>query len=115
MTTTLANLAQAAVAFRDDRDWKQFHAPKDMALALSLEASELLELFQWSNPSFGDLDVAKKDRLGQELSDVLYWVVLIAHDAGIDLASAFVQKLAHNEAKYPVEKSRGIARKYTEL
>ncbi len=115
MTTTLASLAQAAVAFRDERDWRQFHAPKDMAIALSLEASEVVELFQWSNPAFADLDDERRHRLGQELSDVLYWVVLTAHDAGIDLGSAFDQKLAHNQEKYPVEKARGIARKYTEL
>lgn len=86
-----------------------------MALALSLEAAETLELFQWRNPSFQTLASSQKGRLAEELADVLYWVVLIGHDAGIDLAAAFRNKLAHNAAKYPLEKARGNSKKYTEL
>lgn len=108
---TLADLTSAVVEFRDDRDWKQFHALKDAALSLSLEASEVLELFQWKPADH----VPDEDRLGDELADVLYWTLLMAQDAGIDLASAFERKMAKNAAKYPVDKARSSSAKYTEL
>lgn len=109
-------LTAAVVAFRDARDWGQFHTPKDTAVSLALEAAEVLELMQWRN---GDELAAhleaNRDALGHELSDVLYWVLLIAHDNGIDLGQAFHDKLSLNELKYPVAKSHGSARKYTEF
>jgi dCTP diphosphatase len=113
---TLTELTQCIVAFRDARDWKQFHGLKDIALSMMLEAGEVAEIFQFKN----DKEVAEKldglkERIGEELSDVLYWTLLMAHDSGIDLDKAFERKMARNESKYPVEKARGSNRKYTEL
>jgi NTP pyrophosphatase (non-canonical NTP hydrolase) len=111
-TGNLEDLARRIIAFRDERDWKQFHSPKDVAISLVLEASELLEVFQWKN---GELSSDQKQRIGEELADVLYWVVLLSHDLGIDLPAVFERKMAKNEAKYPVAKSKGSSKKYTEL
>ncbi len=114
--TTISTLTKLAIQFRDERDWKQFHNPKDMALSLVLESAELLELMQWKN---GDelLEHLKqnRERLGEELSDVLFWVLAIANDFQIELAEAFKQKLAKNAAKYPIEKAKGVSTKYTDL
>jgi len=109
-------LTERIVAFRDERDWKQFHNPKDLALSLSLEAAEVLEIFQWK--SGAEVDVVSRDRkadLSDELADVLYYVLLMAHDLDIDLETALRAKLARNAEKYPVEKARGSSKKYTEL
>ncbi|MBK6427501.1 MAG: nucleotide pyrophosphohydrolase [Blastocatellia bacterium] len=112
----MQELTAAVVAFRDARDWKQFHTPKDTAVSLALEAAEVLELMQWRNGDELETHLeANHDALGHELSDVLYWVLLIAHDQGIDLGRAFRDKLSLNEVKYPVAKSHGSARKYTEF
>ena len=114
--STLDQLTKAALKFRDDRDWAQFHNPKDMALSLALEAAELLELTQWKNGDdlVNHLRKRRKD-LGHELCDVLYWVLVIAHNFDIDLTKAFHDKLAHNARKYPIHRARGKATKYTEL
>lgn len=109
--TTLDELTRAVTMFRDDRDWKQFHSLKDSALSLSLEASEVLELFQWKPSDY----TPPAEEFGDELADVLYWTLLLAHDARIDLDDAFRGKMAKNAAKYPVEKARSSAAKYTEL
>lgn len=112
----IKNLTEKVVAFRDARDWKQFHRPKDMAISLALEAAEVLEHFQWKN----DMETAdhldrRKEDVADELADVLFWVLLMSHDFNIDIADAFVQKLRKTEMKYPVEKARGTHAKYTEL
>jgi NTP pyrophosphatase (non-canonical NTP hydrolase) len=113
---TLQSLTRLVLDFRLERDWKQFHNPKDQALSLMLEASELLELMQWRN---GDELLehlsSSRQRVGEELADVLGWVLLLAHDLKIDLADAFERKIEENKRKYPVEKCRGSARKYTDL
>lgn len=109
---TVESLTRQALAFRDARDWKQFHNAKDVAISLNLEAGELMELFQWKDSTTGS---SNKQRLGEELSDILYWVLLMAHDQGIDLPKAYERKLAENERKYPVGKAKGKASKYTEL
>ena len=112
---SLADLSKLVLEFREERDWKQFHNPKDMALSLSLEAAEVLELMQWRNG--GELDAhlaANKDRLGEELADVLGWILLLAHDQKIDLGDAFAKKIELNKRKYPIEKARGSAKKYNE-
>lgn len=86
----LARLTESIVRFREARDWKQFHNPKDMALSLSLEVGEIFELMQWKNGA--ELDAAllkEKEELADELSDVLYWTLLLAHDLEVDLAKAF--------------------------
>lgn len=114
--TTLDDLTKLVLDFRAERDWQQFHNPKDQALSLALEAAELLELMQWRNGAELDEHLAtNRDRAGEELADVLGWVLLLAHDLKIDLAEAFEAKIALNKQKYPIEKSRGSAKKYTEL
>ena len=114
--TTLEELTNQITAFRDARDWKQFHTLKDMALSLMLESGEVGELFQWkSDPEIASKLPELRQEVGRELSDVLYWVLLMAHDAGIDLASAFQQKMTENEAKYPADRARGSSRKYSDL
>ena len=104
---------QRVLNFRDDRDWRQFHNPKDLAISMSLEAAELLEVFQWSGT-----DLECRDKLGQireELADVLSYCILMADVCGLDLDEIMNEKVDKNEAKYPVEKARGSAAKYTEL
>ena len=113
---SLAELTALALKFRDDRDWKQFHNPKDSAVSLSLEVGELLEIMQWRNgPALEQHLQERREHVGQELADVLFWVLVIAHDQQIDLADAFRAKQVHNATKYPVEKARGLAKKYTQL
>lgn len=115
-TDIVDELTELACEFRDERNWKQFHNPKDMALSLVLEASELLELTQWKNGEELQRHLeAKRELLGEELCDVLYWVLVIAKDHGIDLREAFRRKIEKNRAKYPIEKSHGKSTKYTEL
>ena len=110
---TFEDAAEKALAFRDERDWAQFHNPKDLAISISLEASELLEVFQWSG---SDLEVpAKADRAREELADVAIYCIYMADALGIDLASAVSDKIDANGTKYPADKARGNARKYTEL
>lgn len=111
--TTFEESAEKALAFRDERDWKQFHNPKDLALSISLEASELLEVFQWSG---ADLEVeGKHDRATEELADVLIYCVYMAESLGADIPDIIDAKIDEDAAKYPVEKARGNARKYDEL
>lgn len=98
--------------FRDERDWKQFHNPKDLAISISLEAAELLEIFQWSAE-----DVVcheKMDRIREELADVINYCVLMADACGLDLDEIIREKIKKNREKYPVEKSYGSKEKYTE-
>jgi NTP pyrophosphatase (non-canonical NTP hydrolase) len=102
--------------FRDERDWGQFHNPKDMAIAISLEAGELLEHFLWKNP--GEVDarvVSHREQISDEIADIAIYLTELANNLGIDLAAAMEAKLAKNAAKYPVAKARGNAAKYTEL
>jgi len=96
--------------FRDDRDWKQFHNPKDLSLALSIEASELLELFLWKSPDQADVSKVK-----EELADVIAYALLLADSYELDVEQIVLDKIALNEKKYPVSKARGTAKKYTEL
>jgi dCTP diphosphatase len=113
---TLRDLTSAAAAFRDARDWKQFHGFKEMFISLQLEASELLEHAQWRTGAELERHIrSRKGAVADELSDILYWVLLVAEDLEIDLDQAFYEKLRKNAAKYPVEKSRGSFRKYDEL
>lgn len=98
------------MAFRDARDWKQFHNPKDLALALSIEAAELNELFLWKSPEDAD-----RDRVAEELADVFIYLLLLAHESGVDIPLAVTKKLRVNRKKYPVKKARGNAKKYSAL
>lgn len=114
--TTIEELTALMLRFRDERNWAQFHNPKDVALSLSLEAAELLELMQWKSGTelLNHLKI-NRELLADELADVLGWVLLLAHDQGIDMNEAVKSKLLKNAVKYPVEKARGVAKKYTEL
>jgi NTP pyrophosphatase (non-canonical NTP hydrolase) len=114
--TSLEDLTAKVVAFRDARDWKQFHNPKDCALSLVLEATELLEIFQWKNGTEVEAVAGERERdVADELADVMYWALLIAHDRGIDLAKALDDKMTENEKKYPKGKAKGSSKKYSEL
>lgn len=112
----IEKLKEEVVKFRDERDWKQFHHPKDAAISLVLEANEVLEHFQWKDvPEQWKCLETKKEDIGDELADVLYWVLLLSNDLGIDISDAFLKKLKKNAEKYPVEKAKGQSKKYTEL
>lgn len=99
--------------FRDDRNWKQFHNPKDLAISISLEAAELLEVFQWSGSD--TMCEVKKDKIKEELADVLNYCILMADICGLDMDQIVREKIRHNNEKYPVEKARNSAKKYDEL
>lgn len=112
----IEKLTKQIIDFRDKRDWKQFHNPKDVAISLSLEASEVLEHFQWkSKEEIESYIKTNKSNIGEELADVFYWVILLAHDLGIDIEKACDLKMKQNIKKYPVKKSKGKHTKYTEL
>ena len=113
---SIISLTEIALKFRAERDWQQFHNPKDVALSMSLEVAELIEIMQWRNgPELSEHLKANSGLVGQELSDILGWVLLLANDLDIDLTRAFKAKMELNATKYPVEKARGVAKKYTEL
>ena len=96
--------------FRDDRDWQQFHNPKDLAVALSIEAGELLEAFLWKTP-----EAASPEKVKEELADVLAYALLLSDAYGFDPQQIVLDKIECNEEKYPVDKARGSAKKYNEL
>ena len=101
------------LAYVKVRDWEQFHNPKDVAISLSLEASEVLEHFQWKTPAEIKEHLKNNlDDVAEELVDVLYWVLLMAHYLKIDLNKAFDEKMTKNERKYPVAKAKGSHKKY---
>lgn len=110
----LDELTQRIVAFRDERDWKQFHSPRNLSASISIEAAELLECFQWSSDDTIAEDVEKRQgEIEQEIADVLIYTLLLAHEVGIDPVEAVQRKLAVNEAKYPIERSKGSRTKYS--
>jgi len=113
----IKKLQKQVIAFRNARDWKKFHNQKDMALSLALEAAEVLEHFQWKATK-ADIDKyvkAHKREIGEELADVLYWVLTMSHDLGVDLETVFEKKMEKNAKKYPVKKSKGKHTKYSSL
>ena len=102
--------------FSEERDWDQFHSPKNLSMALAVEASELMEHFQWlTEQKSKRLDGKKKDSIEDEIGDVLIYLLRLSDKLGIDLLAAGDKKLTKNAAKYPVHKARGNAKKYTEL
>jgi dCTP diphosphatase len=102
---------KALLAFRRERDWEQFHTPKNLAIAISVEAAELLEHFQWMSEE-GAASVASSQPVWEEVADVMILLTYLAHDLGIDLDAAVNQKLTINGRRYPVATSKGNARKY---
>jgi dCTP diphosphatase len=114
--TELNALREALRLFAAERDWQQFHTPKNLAMALSVEAAELLEHFQWlSDDASRSLPSGDLAKVRLELADVLLYLVRLADVLGVDLVAAANEKIALNAEKYPVDRSRGSSRKYTDL
>ncbi len=112
----IEHLTKKILGFRDERDWKQFHNPKDLAISLCLEAAEVLEHFQWKNDKeMKEYVQAGKDEIGEELADVLNCLILLSHELDIDLFESLDNKLVKNAKKYPASKSKGNHKKYTKL
>jgi NTP pyrophosphatase (non-canonical NTP hydrolase) len=112
----LEQLRRAIVQFADERDWDQFHNPKNVVMALAVEAAELLEHFQWRTPEeSASLDAEEKEAVALEAADVLLYLLRLCDKLGIDLAAAAQRKLALNELKYPADKARGRSTKYDKL
>lgn len=110
MSVSIEEIQAQVVAFRDARDWRQFHDPKNLALALSIEAAELNERFLWKKAEEAD-----PAGVHEELADVFIYGMLLAHHYGFSIESIVRGKLAVNEERYPVDKARGSAKKYTDL
>lgn len=114
--SNVEKIIERIVNFRDARDWKQFHNPKDLALSMVLEAGEVMEHFQWKNTEEMEKHIKEhRDEIGDELADVFYWVLLMSHDLKIDIFEAVDRKMKKNEEKYPEDKAKGRHNKYTEL
>jgi NTP pyrophosphatase (non-canonical NTP hydrolase) len=112
----MQSLIEKIRAFARDRDWEQFHSPKNLAMALSVEVAEVVEHFQWLTQKESDrLDPAKLEEIRQEIGDVMIYLARLADRLGIDPLQAAEEKIQINAKKYPVEKSKGLAAKYTEL
>lgn len=112
----IQSLTDKLIKFRKQRDWEQFHKPKDLALSLVLEAAEVLEHFQWRSPEEVERYVkTHKKEIGEELADVFNWVLILSHDLNIDILKASETKIRENAKKYPVQKAKGKHSKYTEL
>lgn len=110
MKSRLTQVVDKLIEFRNERDWEQFHNSKDLALAVSIEASELLELFLWKDKE--DVD---KEKLEDELADVMAYCLLLAEKHHLNIFDIIETKIAKNAEKYPVDKARGTAKKYTDL
>jgi dCTP diphosphatase len=118
MSDSLQELRDLVLRFRDERDWAQFHQPKDLVAGLQIEAAELAELFLWKTPAEIELEIEDedfRDRLADELADVQTFLLYLAHASQVNLDQAVRAKLAKNAQKYPVEKARGSAKKYDQL
>ncbi|MEN9841277.1 MAG: hypothetical protein RL376_1077 [Verrucomicrobiota bacterium] len=118
-TTTLGEIKARVLAFADERDWQQFHAPKNLSMALAAEAGELMEHFLWDTPEASRTkvtdDAGRRAKIEEELADVVIYALEFANMTGIDVAAAIERKMAQNTAKYPVAKAKGRSVKYTEL
>jgi len=116
MSDELTDLRNALRDFAAERDWDQFHSPRNLATALAVEAAELLEPFQWLTDEQGrQLPPATRSAVEEEMADVLLYLIRLADRLDVDLAAAARAKIARNAAKYPIDKAKGSARKYTEL
>jgi len=116
MSDKLAEIIAEALAFRNERDWERFHDPKNLAEAISIEAGELLENFLWvTTDESREMEGAKLDRIKNEVSDILIYVIYLCQALNIDLIKEALNKLQMNRQKYPVEKSKGSSKKYTEF
>lgn len=112
----IKKLTELVRKFRDERDWMQFHNHKDMAIGLAMEAAEVMEHFHWKSPrELAQYAVTHKNEIGEELADCAVYLLELADNLGIDLGAAIEAKLAKNCLKYPISKSKGNHKKYTEL
>ncbi len=109
------SVLQQALQFRRERDWEQFHTPQNLAIAIAVEAGELLEQFQWRLPTDPTLSEAQRELVAQEIADVAILLSYLASDLGIDIDDAARRKLALNAQRYPVDKAKGSARKHNAL
>jgi NTP pyrophosphatase (non-canonical NTP hydrolase) len=109
----IKSLTKYLIEFRDERNWEQFHTSKDLATALSIEAAELNELFLWKTPA--EAEQVDQEKIADELADVLVYALMLAHKKGFNVEEIIRNKMKKNGEKYPVEKARGNAKKYTEL
>jgi NTP pyrophosphatase (non-canonical NTP hydrolase) len=117
-TVSIAELKSRILAFARERDWEQFHTPKNLSMALAAEAAELMEHFLWATPEKSREiagDPSKRPKIAEELADIVIYAFEFANSTGLDVAGAIEDKMAANARKYPVEKARGRADKYTEL
>ncbi|HEY3758106.1 MAG TPA: nucleotide pyrophosphohydrolase [Opitutaceae bacterium] len=117
-TTTFAAAKDQVMAFARERDWEQFHSPKNLSMALAAEAGELMEHFLWSTPAESmarTQDPERRSKIADELADVVIYALEFANTTGLDLAESIARKMEANARKYPVEKAKGNAAKYTEL
>ena len=113
---TIQELTKKIIMFRDERDWKQFHNPKDLAISLVLEAGEVMEHFQWKTKEEVEEHIrTHKEDIADELADVLHYLLTLSHDLDIDLVEAEENKIQKSALKYPIEKSRGKSTKYNKL
>ena len=112
-TNDIKTITKALIDFRNERNWEQFHNPKDLALALSIEAAELNELFLWKN--YEEIKAVNQERIKEELADVFAYALMLAEKYGFDVGDIILEKMKKNAKKYPVEKSKNLATKYTEL
>lgn len=108
--TEFEEIIKELIKFRNERDWEQFHNPKDLALAINVEAGELLELFLWKNAKD-----ANTEKVKEELADIFAFAFLLANKYGFDVKKIVLEKIKSNGDKYPVDKAKGIAKKYNEL
>ena len=114
--TTIRELTNKIIAFRDERDWKQFHNAKDLAISLVLEAGEVMEHFQWKTKEEVEEHIrTHKEDIADELADVLHYLLTLSHDLDIDLVEAEENKIQKSALKYPIEKSKGKSTKYNKL
>lgn len=116
MAVSIEELTERLIDFRDRREWKKFHTPRNLAESLAIESAEVLELFQWkSREEVKQYLEEHKEDLAEEIADVLNYLLLLAHETGIDPTKALEEKIKLNEKRYPEKKSKGTAKKYTEL
>ncbi|MCR4436873.1 MAG: nucleotide pyrophosphohydrolase [Clostridiales bacterium] len=113
----LSEAVKALLKFREERDWEQFHTPKNLSMSVAIEAAELMEHFQWKNDDeIGTyLKTEAVEKVKEEIADISAYLLMLSHDLGINLNQAILEKIKKNERKYPLEKSRGRHNKYDDL
>jgi dCTP diphosphatase len=110
----IEDISKRLTKFAEDRDWNQYHSPKNLAISLAIEASELLEIFQWRTDN-QQYDEPTRDKASEEIADILIYAIMFSRKMDIDMEKAVLRKIEMNDTKYPVEKSKGVAKKYNEL